>query len=400
NKPPQDIEPPDDTDPPDEDDPDDDEPEESQTIQSDSVSTPRTTGTSRSTMSTITYSTTGPVSSTSAPQACPMKTSLYALPDATDYFVFSAFSDPTSSFTIQSTASAPSTATSNATITSAPNCALRSPYTLANATDYFTFDTNQTFDDLSNSSGAIPKSKGTAHSGIGDFTGPTSTETTSTSSIKRVMFGLQDFVKHASTMTFEEEASSTVQSSTQAAAEAPDESPSSTSPPPGPPPPPATAKPAVCNPNVGNCDYKKPSPEKTSNLMDDLSETLGDDTSMNAMSPDIFVVNTDEDPRLLLNIGWIKDCDTYEEQNPAWPSEKGNADIVPTLIFSELAQTDCGLFCLIDLSRRLSLTIVVVFTGTDGREVGAFLDVGCLRYGFYPTRMDLPDDDDEVSFKE
>ncbi|KAL8964624.1 MAG: hypothetical protein Q9183_004325 [Haloplaca sp. 2 TL-2023] len=181
----------------------------------------------------------------------------------------------------------------------------------------------------------------------------------------------------ASTMTLKEEASSTLHPSTEAGAEVPDEAPSSTSPPSRPRPATPSVS-AVCNAEVGDCGYVVPDIEKASFLMVEIQEDLGDETSMSATTADVSAANTDEDPRLLLHIGWIDGCDTFEEQDLMKPIE-GNEDVTSSSILSELATLQCG-----------------------GNELwlGGYTEVGCLRYDFYPTRMDPPDDDDETSFSE
>ena len=92
----------------------------------------------------------------------------------------------------------------------------------------------------------------------------------------------------------------------------------------------------------------------------DLTLTDGD---MTPSSGNISQTLDHKDPRPLVNIGWIPGCTAFASQSPGEPIA-GNTDISAAKLFED-AYNNC--------------------TGNQG--LGGYFDVGCLRYGFYPSRI-------------
>jgi len=133
------------------------------------------------------------------------------------------------------------------------------------------------------------------------------------------------------------------------------------------PPPKPTVKPIQCatkEKSYGDCWHDIHSGD-VKDCASAMSAQWSWGTNVNAKTPNITQVYNGDGNALMMNIGWIPGCTTYKSMCPDNPLGKsGDGSISYTTLIKDTYH-NC--------------------TGNSG--LGGYLDVGCLRYGFYPNSV-------------
>ncbi|MCJ1279823.1 hypothetical protein MMC21_007647 [Puttea exsequens] len=124
--------------------------------------------------------------------------------------------------------------------------------------------------------------------------------------------------------------------------------------------PPATQSSFPVQCNNKKCTWT-PQAKNVQNCLDAMANQ-GVSSTRNAQSSNITQVYNGDDKVLVMNIGWIPGCD---------------------LVKSEVADNPLGK----SGDNTVSYSKIIADTYTQCPQGGGYSDVGCLRYGFYPTNI-------------
>ena len=80
------------------------------------------------------------------------------------------------------------------------------------------------------------------------------------------------------------------------------------------------------------------------------------------------VFNRNQNPTYMLNIGSVPACTEFEQQVPDNPQGKGGSTADISISYQQIFR-DTYKLC------------------TENHGLGGYQDYGCLRYGFYPTKI-------------
>ena len=93
----------------------------------------------------------------------------------------------------------------------------------------------------------------------------------------------------------------------------------------------------------------------------------------------------------MMSIGWIPRCTTYASQRadrPIDPAVQFNWQGLLKDTYYKCKSPCVGPHTLAHLCENCALIFVFPTIGTGNEGLGGYVDVGCLRYGFFPNKVD------------